>query len=163
MIRRLVPGDADIFRRIRLEALRLEPAAFASRTEDWEVLDDAGWEQRLTANAVFVSFERDDPVGIMGLRPQTSSKMAHRASVIMVYVRASCRRIGYASALLDALTVYARDNGLRQLELAVSVEIPGAVKFYERSGFDHVGRIPAGFIHEGRGIDELLMVKRLNA
>jgi hypothetical protein len=40
MIRLLSAGDFDIFRRIRLEALRAEPGAYASTFEEWESLAD---------------------------------------------------------------------------------------------------------------------------
>jgi ribosomal protein S18 acetylase RimI-like enzyme len=36
-----------------------------------------------------------------------------------------------------------------------------AISFYRREGFGETGRIPAGFIHEGREIDDVLMVRRL--
>ncbi|OBZ94311.1 acetyltransferase [Pararhizobium polonicum] len=162
MIRHLGPQDVDIFRRIRLEALRMEPAVFASSVEDWEGLPDAEWRRRLTANAVFVDFHAEEPVAIMGLMRQGASKMAHRATVIMVYVRKDRRGAGHAKALLDALTDHARAAGIRQLELAVSAENPAAIRFYKREGFEQAGRIAGGTIHEGREIDEILMTRRID-
>lgn len=161
MIRILEPDDVEIFRRIRLEALRVEPAAYASRAEDWEALPDSEWRRRMTDNPVFAAFRDGEPVGIMGLLRQHSSKMAHRATIIMVYLRASQRGIGLATALLDALTDHARDAGIRQLELAVSVENTAALRFYRREGFTEIGVVPAGFLHDGREVDEVLMVRRI--
>ncbi|MCV9997986.1 GNAT family N-acetyltransferase [Pararhizobium sp. YC-54] len=162
MIRHLGPGDLDIFRRIRLEALRTEPAAFASSAEDWEALPDAEWRRRLIANAVFVDFHEEEPVAIMALMRQGASKMAHRATVIMVYVRKGRRGGGHAKALLDAVIAHAREAGIRQLELAVSGENPAAIRFYQREGFAEAGRIAAGTIHEGREIEEILMLRRID-
>lgn len=162
MIRRLAPGDAAVFRSIRLEALRADPAAFASRLEDWAELPEAEWERRLAVTPVFVDFEGDEPVGIIGLMPQAASKMAHRATLVMAYLRAALRRRGRAEALLGAAADYALAVGLRQLELTVSAENPVAIGFYERMGFVRVGRIPASLLHEGREIDELMMVRRLS-
>ncbi len=162
MIRHLGPGDFDIFRRIRLEALRAEPAAFASSAEDWEVLPDAEWRRRLIANAVFVDFHEEEPVAIMGLMRQSASKMAHRATVIMVYVRKDRRGGGHAKALLDAIVRHALAAGIRQLELAVSGENPAAIRFYRREGFAEAGRIAVGTIHEGREIEEILMLRRID-
>jgi ribosomal protein S18 acetylase RimI-like enzyme len=65
--------------------------------------------------------------------------------------------------LLDHLVVAARRDGIAQLELAVSVENPAAVFFYERSGFTIAGTIPLGFRHQGRDIDEHIMVRNLDA
>jgi GNAT superfamily N-acetyltransferase len=162
MIRQLGPDDMQVFRQIRLEALRREPAAFASSVEDWEVLPDVEWRRRLTANAVFVDFHDGEPVAMMGLMPQAASKMAHRATVIMVYVRKDRRGAGHARALLDAVADYARQAGIRLLELAVSAENPAAIRFYQREGFTQAGRIPGGTIHEGREIDEILMTRRID-
>lgn len=162
MIRHLGPGDVDLFRSIRLEALRTEPAAFASSHDDWAALPEAEWARRLTANAVFVDLHEGEPVAIMGLMRQTASKMAHRATVIMVYVRRDRRGHGHAKALLDTLVTHARESGVRLLELAVSAENPAALRFYEREGFATIGRIEAGIVHEGRDIDEFLMMRRID-
>jgi len=161
MIRLLGPGDVEIFRRIRLEALRAEPAAFASSAEDWEALADDEWRRRLTDNPVLVAFRDSEPVGIMGLMRQRSSRMAHRATIVMVYLRENLRGAGLATALLRSLTDCARDRGIRQLELAVSVENPAAIRFYRREGFTDIGRIPGGFLHDGREIDQIMMARRI--
>ena len=163
MIRLLAPEDIAVFRKIRLESLRTNPSAFAGTAEDWEKLPDVEWRRRMTANPVFVSFDDNDPVGIMGLLRQTARKMAHRAWVIMVFVRPDHRRQGRAETMLKAVCDHARSIGLLQLELAVSADNHAAIRFYERVGFALVGRIPAGFLQDGRKIDELLMVLRLDA
>ncbi|HTV67379.1 MAG TPA: GNAT family N-acetyltransferase [Rhizobiaceae bacterium] len=160
-VRLLTPEDVETFKRIRLEALRLAPEAFASRFDDWEHLPDEEWQRRVTANPVFVAFRDDEPVGIMGLMLQQSSKMAHRATIIMVYLRESERGSGAAPALLDALLDHARRTGIRQIELAVTAENPAAERFYARHDFKEIGRIPGGFLHDGREIDEILMARRL--
>ena len=161
MIRLIEAKDVESFRRIRLEALRQEPAAFASTAEDWKSLPDEEWIRRLNAIDVFVAFHEGDPVGIMGLLPQDASKMAHRAIIVMVYVRENMRGSGIADSLLAALTDHARKKGIRQLELTVSAENPAALQFYKRAGYAEIGRIPAGFIHQGREIDEIIMIRRI--
>ena len=163
MIRQLRLGDVDIFRRIRLESLQTDPQAFASTAKDWESLPEAEWARRMTANPVFVDFDGDEPVGIAGLLRHSAAKMAHRAHVIMVFVRPSHRGQGRAEALMDHARDHAKGMGLRMLELSVSAENPAAIRFYERMGFAEVGRIPAGYLVDGRETDELIMVQRLGA
>lgn len=160
-IRLLGPEDVEIFRRIRLEALRAEPDSFASSTVDWEKLSDDEWRQRITAGAVFVAFRDGDPVGIMGLLRERASKMAHRATVVMVYMRESLRGSGLAKMLLERLIEHARSQGIRQLELSVSAENAKAIGFYSRQDFVKVGRIPGGCIRNGREVDDLIMVRRI--
>lgn len=95
MIRILCADDVEAFRRIRLEALRVEPSSYASSAEDWESLSEDEWRRRLQDTRVFVVFRQDEPVAIMGMKRQPASKMAHRATVVMVYVRATLRGQGW--------------------------------------------------------------------
>lgn len=160
-IRHLGADDVQSFRAIRLEALRTEPDAFTSSLEEWQALDEAEWRRRLTDNPVFVAFLDGEPVGIMGLLRPRAAKMAHRATIVMVYVRGQLRGTGLAGALLGALTGHARSIGVRLLELSVSARNPAAHRFYLRHGYDAVGRIPGGILEEDAAVDEILMVRRI--
>ncbi len=153
--------EVGVFRQIRLEALKLEPQAFASSYEDWIELSEGEWAKRLADNLVFMAFLKSEPVGIVGLMRQLASKMAHRATVIMAYVRRDHRGTEVATDLFGMMAQTALDRGISQLELNASAENRAAIRFYRRMGFEEIGRIPAGFIHEGKEIDDILMVRRL--
>lgn len=159
-VRRIDAADVEAFRRIRLEALGAEPFAYASSYEDWAFLSTEEWLKRM-GEPVFVAFQGDEPVGLAGLLRQRSSKMVHRATIVMVYVRKSLRGTGLAGGLLTALADHAREIGVRQLELTVSAENPAAIRFYQREGFAEVGRIPGALVLEGREVDEFVMVRRI--
>ncbi|WP_168878886.1 GNAT family N-acetyltransferase [Rhizobium sp. P28RR-XV] len=159
-IRQISSDEIDIFRRIRLEALRTEPSSFASRFEGWAVLSDDEWRRRLN-DPVFIAFSGDEPIGMMGLLRQRPAKMAHRATLVMVYLRESFRRTGLAGDLLSAVVDFAKETDILQLELAVSAENPQAIGFYLREGFSEVGIIPGGLLDGDREIGEILMVRRL--
>lgn len=158
-VRHIGPEDMWAFKQLRLEALQVEPHAFASTYKDWVTLPDSVWIERLTESPVFVAFRGGVPVGLMGLLRERPSKMAHRASLIMVYVQPQERGAGVAAQLLAAADQHAATIGITQIELNASAENPGAIRFYEREGFVEYGRLPAGFVHEGRGIDDVLMVR----
>lgn len=162
LIRQISTDEIDVFRRIRLESLRLEPASFASRLEDWANLPEEDWRQRLH-DPVFVAFSGGEPVGIMGLLRQRPAKMVHRATLVMVYLRACFRGTGSAEDLLGAVVDFAREGGILQLELGVSAENSAALRFYCHHGFVEVGRIPGGFLDSGRNVDEVVMMRRLMA
>ncbi|MCC5964833.1 MAG: GNAT family N-acetyltransferase [Natronohydrobacter sp.] len=159
-IRKLGQADVLVFKRIRLEALRTEPASFASSAEDWELYSDEDWRERLRM-PVFVAFRSGVPVGIMGLLPQQARKMKHRATLIMVYVRATERGTGIAGRLLDTIARFAAENGISQIELNVSSKNARAIRFYERCGFREAGLIPAGMRDQGQDVDEIIMLRRL--
>ncbi|MEP3277980.1 MAG: GNAT family N-acetyltransferase [Stappiaceae bacterium] len=161
MIHHLQPDDIETFKSIRLEALRQDPDAFATYAEDWERLSDDEWRSRLKSTQVFVAIEGTEPVGIMGLMRQAPSKAAHRASIIMVYVRPDQRGTGVADRLLASLTDFASGSGIRQLELMVSAENPAAIGFYRKAGFEQVGLIPNGLLHEGRAFDQIVMARSI--
>ncbi len=161
MIRILGADDVEAFKRIRLEALRLEPSAFASSVDEWEKLPDDEWRRRLLADPVFLAFDCNEPVAIMGLLRQRAGKMAHRATIIMVYVRREKRGTGLGRDLLDHVVHYARQQGIRQLELTASAENAAAIGFYRNAGFVQAGLIPGGVLEDDREIDDVIMVRRI--
>jgi ribosomal protein S18 acetylase RimI-like enzyme len=161
-IKHLEEDDVDLFRRIRLEALTREPQAFASTAADWARLSTAEWQARLTANAVFVALDGDEPLGIMGLMRERASRLAHRATIIMVYVRDEARGSGVAHQLLAHLTEHARSAGIRMLELVARADNETAIRFYEREGFRAIGRVPGGLLDGDAEVDEILMARHID-
>lgn len=160
-VRQLGPDDLAAFRAIRLEALRTDPAGFASAYQDWAALPEAEWQRRLTVHAVFASFDSGAPVGLIGLMRETNPRLSHRGTVVMVYVRPDSRGQGRGAALVAAVLAEARRLGLWQIELYAAEENTAALTLYRQMGFETVGRLPAGYIHEGREIDEVIMLHRL--
>lgn len=160
-IRRIRPDEIEVFRSIRLEALRCEPASFASRFEDWQFLPEEEWRRRFD-DPVFVAFSNDEPIGIMGLVRFRPSRMAHRATLVSVYMRKSERGTGIASNLLRVVSDHATRLGVLQMELAVNAENLAALRFYKREGFIEIGRIPGGVMDGAREIDDVIMVRRLS-
>lgn len=160
-VRQLSVADVAVFQLLRLEALQKAPGSFASSYDDWVALPKEEWIRRMTEDPVFAAFRAEKPVGIMGLLREKPSKMAHRASLIMVYVVEQERGSGAAAKLLAYADRYAGENGISQLELNASAENPAALRFYQREGFVEIGRIPAGVRHEGRDITDVLMMRRV--
>ena len=162
IIRRIGFEDVEAFKSIRLEALQLEPEAYASRYEDWINLDTADWHSRM--NGVLVmAFDGDVPVGLMAAIPERPSGMAHRALVVMVYVRQSYRGRDVSAKLLDQLVRDAVTADVLQLELMVNCHNTRAIRFYERHGFERLAVIPRAVRVEKGFVDDLLMMRRLDA
>lgn len=159
-VRALTENDLAIFKRIRLEALKKEPEAFASHYDDWTALEDDAWLARLTGGYAHGAFVDGEIVGLIGLMPEQPKKMRHRGSIVMVYLRSNQRGTGLAHALLDTIVAKAKELGLAQLELSVSAENPAGIRFYEREGFSIYGRLPNGVVEpDGRAIDDIMMVR----
>ena len=156
---KLEAEDLPIFKAIRLESLKMAPSAFANTFADWSSLSDKEWLDRMKI-PVFAMLKGQEPVGIMGLMLQRGEKRSHRATIIMVYLRESERGSGLANDLLQAVMGFAKEGGVRQFELNVNHTNARAIRFYERHGFERVGKIPAALIDDGREVDELILVHR---
>ena len=67
-IRQLNADDVEVFKTIRLEALRLEPAAFASKPEDWASLPNEEWRDRLQppeeSESEMIQYSGDEDPGV---------------------------------------------------------------------------------------------------
>lgn len=130
MIRFLSADEVDTFRTIRLEALKQEPAAFASTYADWAALSHEEWQGRLQRCSVIAAFDGDMPVGMMGLLPVEAD-----LELIMVYLRASHRGQGLAEGMLDKLNELAWSQGAQRLVLRAHSGNKAALRFYEKAGF----------------------------
>lgn len=161
IIRPLKPEDAEAFRTIRLEALRLHPESFGSSYEAEVQQDVEVFRERLNRSLVVGAF-RDELVGIANLGIQTMEKMAHRATLFGIYVRESERGAGLAKKMIQMLFVAAQRSKIEQLELSVVTDNTDAKGLYESLGFKEYGTQPRAMKVQGKYYDEYTMVKFLN-
>mgnify|MGYP001827314612 CR=1 FL=1 len=161
-VRRLGPEDLEAFRSIRLEALRLEPENYASHYDDWVSLSDDQWRARLDDVIAVAAFDTDQPIGVMAVKQERSPKMRHRGMLVMVYLRKSYRGAGIAREILDHLGRHSIAEGMLQLELHVNAANRTAIRFYEKAGFETIGKLPRAAREGDDFIDDLLMVKPLD-
>lgn len=69
------------------------------------------------------------------------------------------RRRGVATALVSRLLAWAGENGIRRVGLQVFQNNSPAIRFYERLGFSHEGRLVEAIELDGKFIDLLQMSK----
>lgn len=160
--RQLDQDDVSTFRALRLASLKDEPDNFGSTYEDWHSRPDAELRAFLKDEPIFAAFDGDQPVGLTGLIPEKKSKQAHRWGLAMVYVAPEARGSGAANALMSTAVAFANGAGVLQLELSVNATNARAIRFYERHGFQHTGKIPRGYRIDGGFADEVLMVRLLD-
>ena len=160
-IRRLVAGDYEALRALRLEALELSPELFAADLEQERAMTKEQWLARLATGATFGGFVDGRLSGMIVFSRPARPKLAHTGDVGAVYVRAGARGAGLADALLEALIDHAARE-VEQLQLTVNAENARAIRFYERHGFRPIGRIPRS-LHVGeRYYDDLLMFRAVS-
>lgn len=157
-IRRLGPDDFEIYRTIRLTALRTLPEAFATTEATEARRTPAELQERLSTSIVLAADEDGRTVGLAGLRPNDGPKERHKAFVWGVFVDPSAQRRGIARALLGRL-IEAAPEGVEQLTLSVLVTNQPAIALYESLGFVRWGLEPRAFRDGDRYSDELHMIR----
>jgi len=158
-IRRLAPGDAALYRDIRLEGLRCDPQAFGSTFEAENARPLAFFSDRIGFQT-FGAFHGSELVGITGLVIHEGQKEAHKGLLVGMYVRPSARNVGIGRRLVETIIEFARHR-VELIQLAVVSENEQARRLYERLGFVEYGLEKNALKHEGRYYDEVLMAKNL--
>ncbi len=151
---------------LRLEALRLEGAAFASQYEDELAFADEIWRTRLDTaysqeyNMTVYAELAGELIGMVGAQWQSREKLRHLASVYSMYVSPGWRRQGIARQLmrrlLDDLSALPQ---IEKVSLTVNAEILPAIRLYESLGFAQAGRARRELKVAGRYYDLLYMEK----
>jgi ribosomal protein S18 acetylase RimI-like enzyme len=164
-IRFLTAEDAAEWSRLRLEALRLEPAAFSSSVEEHQALPIEEVKKRLSANPhsfVVGAFEEGRPFGMAGFHRETGPKTRHKGRVWGVYVTASNRGQGLSRYMMKLLLERAAAiAGLEQVLLSVTNTQTAALALYRSLGFKPFGTEPRALNISGEFINEEYLVLSL--
>jgi ribosomal protein S18 acetylase RimI-like enzyme len=150
LIRMLGPADATLYRSLRLRALREHPDAFTSSYEDDRTQPVEAAAQRLAVHAFWGAYQHAELYGFVGLERELRAKNRHKGTVMGMYVAPEIGGQGVARALLDALIVHARANGLESLVLTVTDGNARAMRLYEHAGFRSFGIEPDAIRVAGR-------------
>jgi L-amino acid N-acyltransferase YncA len=118
-----------------------------------------------TPVATFVAKDaQGDVVGIYYLRANQPGLGSHVANAGYV-VSTQARKRGVAAELCEHSQAEAKRRGFLAMQFNIVVSTnEGAVRLWQRLGFDTIGRIPEGFRHKELGfVDILVMWKKLTA
>lgn len=162
-VRPLGIADADDYRRVRLDALRLHPEAFGADYAEEAALDRAHIVERLSAQGFtrFGGFADDELVGLAGLQIRRGAKEKHKARLFSMYVDEAHRGTGLAQQLVEAAIAGSRQAGVILLHLTVNSANLRAQRFYRRMGFTVYGVERRSLQVGGQFHDEDLMVLEL--
>ena len=161
-IRQLTPGDAALYRSIRLEGLKESPEAFGS-TFDAEFTKPLAWFfDRLSSSVVFGAIRDAKILGVAGFAARPEEKEAHKGLLWGMYVRPDARGAGIARRLVEAVIDHARPH-VELIQLSVVVGNEQARRLYLRLGFIEYGIEKNSLKYLGRYYDEILMAKQLGA
>ena len=155
-IRQLIRTEAESFRELRLEGLRLNPEAFGS-TYDFEKDQPleryTGW---LTNSAVFGAFQNSQLIGTASFTQLSGLKDSHKGLLRAMYVRPAARRSGAGRQLVQAIIELARQK-VEQVQLSVVSTNQPALRLYQSLGFRQYGLEKNALKHNNQYSDEILM------
>jgi ribosomal protein S18 acetylase RimI-like enzyme len=176
LIRQAVPADAAAFRKIRLEALEMNPEAFSADLETNQAQPYEYWVDRLEklgpehGNMLYFAegpktggAEEPGPrlVGLTGVFLGNTSKTRHSATIYSVFVEPEWRGLGIAGALLESCLDWAKSQNVSVVRLGVNATNVAAIRCYARIGFLVYGLETQSLRVNGRDYDLLLMGKEI--
>jgi putative acetyltransferase len=143
-----------------------EPEAWLLNTEGWRsVGDERRYLRALKRHpdaAVYVAEENGAIVGRLSIARDPHQSSRHVADLGLM-VAAGYRRRGIGTALLDQAVAWARDAGVRKLELHVFPWNEPAIRLYDRFGFEREGLRRGHYRRGAELVDVILMAYMLPA
>lgn len=166
-IRLLNDSDAEVYREVRLSALKNDPDAFGSTYDQEETKPLGYFVQRIhhTKDQFTLGCFDDSNtlVGIVNFSRENRLKTAHKGNIYGMYVEPQFRGRGVGKALLLALIERATKEceGLEQIHLTVVSNNKSAKRLYVSLGFEVYGKEPHALKFDEQYFDEDLMILRL--
>jgi RimJ/RimL family protein N-acetyltransferase len=158
-IRRAGPGDASGLAALS-RAVGREDGGWLLAADTWRSAADERRYlkavRRHSDAAVFVAVDGDEVVGRLSIARDSHPSSRHVADLGLL-VASNRRRRGIGRALLEQAVVWAREAGVRKLELHVFPWNEPAIALYESFGFEREG-FRKGHYRRGDGfVDAILM------
>ena len=142
-VRRLAPGEVELFQAVRLAALRDSPDAFG---ETLEVALQSDWHTRtvrgstLSDRAAYVAVSAEHAIGMVFVNCALPPEPAFLGGM---WVDQAFRRHGIGRSLVECALEFLRGAGQVQVSLWVTSTHDEIFSFYESLGFKKTGAISA--------------------
>ncbi|MFO0388691.1 MAG: GNAT family N-acetyltransferase [Alphaproteobacteria bacterium] len=153
--------DAADYRGLRLRSLKEHPESFLFAYEE-----AVNWPLNRFEKAMerpwIGAFDDKTMIGFVGMMPNNSMKLKHKANVGPVYVTPEMRGKGIAKAMLQAIILKAQEMGIELLQLSANALHPEVVSLYKSVGFEPYGTEKHIMkLADGSYVDDILMEKFL--
>jgi len=137
-VRRIQPDERELFKRMRLTALRESPFAFASTYEAALRRSPESWRDQADSTAqgsdrsTFIAFSDDSPIGIAALYRTEENDVGE---LLQMWVSPEYRGKRVARDLMVAVFQWATANGFRAVVATIAKGKVRALRFYQKHGF----------------------------
>lgn len=130
----LTENEWPRLRDIRLAALREDPSSFLARHDHEAAYDELRWRQEFSRGQWNIMLADDKEIGLLGV---TREKTMPRQECYLEYlwVASDSRQAGLGSILLRTVLDQLRDSGVHTVWLFILNGNHGAMRFYQRFGF----------------------------
>lgn len=148
IIRRIQTGEADLYKQIRLLALKEAPYAFSSTYDSANQRSDESWQEQVESSALgidratFIAFSDHVPIGIAAL--YRDQENGDTGELLQVWVHPEFRGTAVVRDLMDEIFRWAAENNFRKVFAGVAKENTRALKFYAKYGFLTMDETPQG-------------------
>lgn len=163
-VRLLAEEDWEVYRTIRLSALRENPEAFVATFAEEEHLPEAEWRAKMNRSDRLVAERDNEVIGVVSLLPgplpKSSDEVDHlnAAEVFGLWVTPAARGSGAPELLVDAAAQRARAGDFSHLVYWAGVDNGRAVAFASGYGFRPTdSRRPARTAGEHGGAEAALV------
>lgn len=148
IVRKLEINDWEVFKKIRLEALELEPQAFGDSYSVLTKKKENYWKKELSnrKQVWYGAFDNDLIVGIGSIKFVKKLKFDHIAHLSGIYVQKEHRGQGVGKLLFKTRIEEAFKNPyIRKIKLIVNLNQENAIGLYKSFGFKVVGKMEKEF------------------
>lgn len=111
-------------------------------------------------SAMLVAEENGRIVGLLGFRARTLPQERH-VGMFHLSVAAEARGCGVGTALITTLVERAPALGIRRIEVEAFAVNEGALRLYERLGFEREGARREAVVVDGRPVDVIMLARLL--
>lgn len=145
------------FRDLRLFALKNEKFSFLTTFNEESKKDSVDWQRKL--NSTFFAESSGKLIGMASYAFLDKERAKHICNIFAVYLLPEFRGQGIAQKLFDKIIDDCKKNSIKKIELEVFANNISATKFYEKNGFEIIGKFQKKFLIDGKYYDEFLMEK----
>jgi ribosomal protein S18 acetylase RimI-like enzyme len=140
---RITPLEIEMFKAVRLRALRDAPLAFGSTYEREAAFSEEDWRARVQrwdgeTGIGFLAIDTNVTCGIAG--SLLDQRDRSQAELVSMWTAPTHRRQGVGSLLVASVIDWARSRQARTVRLMVTNTNQPAIRFYQRLGFALTGR-----------------------